>query len=94
MPRYAVTATNENQESDTKKSNTRNNFITTTFGKSVFITPYQMHYAIYITPNAKDLTMDFTMLAYGNRQNAIKFARANNSNLLRALKHIAETRLM
>ena len=33
------------------------------------------------------------MLAYGNRPNAMKFARANNSNLLRALKHLMETRL-
>ena len=29
----------------------------------------------------------------GNRQNAIMFARANNSDLLRALKHLIETRL-
>ena len=33
------------------------------------------------------------MLAYGNRPNAMKFARANNSDLLRALKHLMETRL-
>ena len=33
------------------------------------------------------------MLAYGNRANAMKFARANNSDLLRALKHLMETRL-
>ena len=33
------------------------------------------------------------MVAYGNRQNAIAFARAHNSNLLRALKHLLETRL-
>ena len=77
-----------------KKSNTRNNSITTTFGKSVFITPYRMHYAIYIPPNAKDLTLDFTMFVYGIRQSAIKFARANNSDLLRALKHVMETMLM
>ena len=30
---------------------------------------------------------------YGNRQNAIKCARANNNDLLRALKHLMEARL-
>ena len=33
------------------------------------------------------------MLAYGNRPNAIKFAWANNSDLLQALKHLMVTRL-
>ena len=31
------------------------------------------------------------MHAYGNRQNAIMFARANNSDLLRALKQLTQT---
>ena len=48
---------------------------------------------IYIPPNAKDITIDLTTLAYGNQQNAIKFARVNNSDLLRALKNLMETRL-
>ena len=47
----------------------------------------------YIPLNAKDLTIELTMVAHGNRQNAIKLARANNSDLLRALKHLIETRL-
>ena len=34
------------------------------------------------------------LIAYGNRQNAITFARAINSDLLWALKHLIETRLM
>ena len=52
-----------------------------------------MRYAIYMPLNAKDLTIELTMVAYGNRQNATKFARANNSDLLRAVKHLIETRL-
>ena len=50
-------------------------------------------YAIHIPPNTKDLAINLAMVAYGNRQNAITFARANNSYLLRALKHLMETRL-
>ena len=52
-----------------------------------------MPYVIYIPPNTKDLAMNLTTVAYGNRQNAITFARANNFKLLRALKHLLETRL-
>ena len=52
-----------------------------------------MRYPISIPPNTKDLTIELTMVAYGNQQNAIKFARANNYDLLRALKHLMETRL-
>ena len=52
-----------------------------------------MRYAIYIPLNTEDLTLELTMVAYEKRQNAIKFARANNSDLLRALKHLMETRL-
>ena len=40
---------------------------------------------IYIPLNTKDLAIELTMLAYGNRKNTMKFARANNSDLLRAL---------
>ena len=50
-----------------------------------------MRYAIYLPPIAKDLTIDLSILVYGNRQNAMKFARANNCDLLRALKHLMET---
>ena len=52
-----------------------------------------MRYAIYIPPNTKDLTTNLTMVAYGNRQNATTFARANISDLSRSLKHLMETRL-
>ena len=70
-----------------KRARPWNNFITTTFGKSLFITQYHMRYTTYIPLNAKDLTVvDLTMLAYENWQNAIKFAGANSSDLLLALK--------
>ena len=49
-----------------------------TFEKSLFITQYE----IYTPPNTKDLARNLTMVAYGNRQNAITFERANNPDLL------------
>ena len=52
----------------------------TTFGKSLFLTQYWMRYAIYIPPITKKFILNLTMVAYGNRQNAITFARANNSD--------------
>ena len=52
-----------------------------------------MRYAIYIPLNATDLTIELTIVAYENWQSAIKFARANNSDLFRALKLLMETRL-
>ena len=76
-----------------KKIKAKNKKITTTFGKSLFLIKYQMRYAIYIPPNTKDLAINLTMVAYGNRENATTFARANNSDLLRELKHLTETRL-
>ena len=102
VPRYAVTAIYGNREriiqkifSDLqkKRAKPKNNFITTPFEKSLFVTQYRMRYPISIPPNTKDLTIELTMVAYGNQQNAIKFARANNYDLLRALKHLMETRL-
>ena len=45
------------------------------------------------TSDVKDLIINLATLAYGNRANATKFAQANNSDLLRALKHLMETRL-
>ena len=41
----------------------------------------------------KNLTIDLTTHIYENRQNAIKFAGANNIDVLRALKQLMETRL-
>ena len=64
-----------------------------TFEKSFFLTQYRMRCTIYMPPNTKDLATNQTMVAYGNRQNAIMFTRADNSDLLRALKHLMETRL-
>ena len=52
-----------------------------------------MRYAIYKPPNPKDLAINQTMVAYGNRRNATAFARANNSDLLRSLKHLMGTSL-
>ena len=95
MPQYAVTATFGNRERSVQKrfsvllkqrAKPRNNFWRVAVYNS-------MRYAICIRLNAKDLAIDFMMLAYGNRPNAIKFARANNSDLLQALKHLMETRL-
>ena len=65
----------------------------TTFRKSLFLTQYRMRYAIYIPPNTKERAINLTMAAYGNLQNAIKFARTKISDLLQALKHLMETRV-
>ena len=103
VPRCSVTVTYRNQQRRTQKRfsvlrkkeqilKAKKN-VTTTFGKSWFLTWCRMRYAIYIPPNTKDLAINLWMPAYGNRQNAITFARANNSDLLRALKHLMETRL-
>ena len=46
-----------------------------------------------LPPDEKDLAINLAMVAYGNRQNAIKLVRANNSDLLQALKHLMEPRL-
>ena len=59
----------------------------TAFGKSLFLIKYRMRYTIYMPPNTKDLAINQTMVAYGSRQNATMFARANNSDLLQSLKH-------
>ena len=67
--------------------------ITMAFAKSLFLIEYRMRYAIYIPPNTRDLAINQTMVAYGNRQNATAFAPANNFDLLRSLKHLMETRL-
>ena len=39
-------------------------------------------------------TIELTMVAYGSRQNAIKFTRANNSDLLQAQKHLIENQAL
>ena len=39
-------------------------------------------------------TIELTMVAYGSRQNAIKFTRANNSDLLQAQKHLMENQAL
>ena len=87
VSRYAVTVIYEKQQRKKQKK------ITTTFGKSLFLIKYRMRYAIYMPPNTKDLPINQTMVAYGNRQNATVFARANNSDWLRSLKHLMETGL-
>ena len=48
---------------------------------------------IYILSNTKNLAINLMMVAYGNRQNAPAFARANYSNLLQSLNHLMESRL-
>ena len=76
-----------------RKAEPKTKKITTTFGKSLFLIKYRMRNAIYMPPNTKDLAITQTMAAYGNRQNETAFAGANNSDLLRSLKHLMETRL-
>ena len=59
--RYAVTVIYKNQQrkknkeflSCEKKSEVKNKNITTTFGKSLFLTKHRMRYAIYIPPKNK-----------------------------------------
>ena len=99
VPRYAVTVIYRHQQRKNKedflfskkKSTTKK--ITATFGKSLFLIKYQMSYAIYMPPNTKDLAINQAMVVYGNRQNATAIAWANNSDFLRPLKHLMETRL-
>ena len=99
--RYAVTAIYRNQQRKKqkgfsvlqKKSKAENKKITATFGKSLFLIKYQMRYAVYMPPNTKGLAINRTMVAYRNRQNPTAFGRANNSDLLRSLKHLMKTRL-
>ena len=79
--------------SETKRTKLKTKRNITTVGKLLFLTQYRMRYTIYIPPNTKDLVINLTKVAYGNRQNAITFAGANNSDLLWALKHLMETRL-
>ena len=102
VPRYAVTVIYRNQQHKKQKrfsvfrkrrAKPKTIKITTTFGKSLFLAQYQMRYAIYIPPNTKDLAINLMMVADGNWQNAILFARGNNSDLLRALKQLMETRI-
>ena len=91
----AVTYRNQQHRTQTrfsalrkKRAKLKTKNITTTFGKSLFLTKYRMRYAIYMPPNTKDLAIKQTMIAYENRQNETAFARANNSDLLRLLKHL------
>ena len=102
VPRYAVTVIYRNQQRKKqkgfsvlrrKRAKPKTKKITTTFGKLLFLIKYRMRYAIYMPPNTKDLATNQTMVADGNRQNATAFARANNTDLLRSLKHLMETRL-
>ena len=67
--------------------------ITATFGKPLVLIKYQIRYAIYMLPKTKYLAINQTKVAYGNRQSATAFARANNFDLLRLLKNLRKTRL-
>ena len=99
VPRCAVTYRNQQCKKKKifcppkKRAKLKTKSITTTLGKSLFLTKHRMRYGIYIPLNTKDLAINPSMVAYGNRQNATAFARANNSDLLRLLKHLIETRL-
>ena len=101
VPRYAVTVIYRNQQrknqkdflSSEKKTKPKTKENNDDFWKVVISNKYWMRYAVYMPPNTKDLAINQMMVAYGNRQNATAFARANNSDLLRSLKHLMETRL-
>ena len=101
VPRYAVTVIYRNQQRKKqrfsvlrkKEAKPKTKKIMTTFGKSLSLTKYRMRYAIYMPPNTKDLAIDQTMVAYGNRQKTITLTWSNNSDLLWVLKHLMETRL-
>ena len=102
VPRYAVTVIYRNQQlkkqkkifcPPKKRAKPKNKKITTAFEKSLFIIKYRTRYAIYMPPKTKDLAINQTMVAYGKRQNATAFTRANNFDLLRLLKHLMETSL-
>ena len=54
------------------------------FEKLLFITKYRMRYVIFMPSNTKEIAINQTMVDY---------ARANNSDLLRSLKHLMKTRL-
>ena len=62
--------------------------------RNKFITQYRISYVIYILLNVRDFTINLSMHAYGNRQNATKFTRANNSDLMQALKQLMETNMI
>ena len=64
-----------------------------TFVKSLVLIKDRMLYAIYMPPNTKDLAINQMMVAYGNRQNAIAFARVNHTGWLRPPKNLMETGL-
>ena len=79
VPRYAVTVIYRNQQRkkqeifsvfQKKEQGQKRKKITTAFEKSLFLIKYRMRYAIYMPPNTKDLAINQTMVAYGNRQNA------------------------
>ena len=73
--------------SSEKKQSSKQKNTTMTLGKSLFLRQYRMRFAIYILLNTKDHVINLSMVAYGNQQNAITLAQANNSDCLRALKH-------
>ena len=72
VPRYAVIVIYRNQQRKKqkrfcllrkKRAKAKTKKIATTFGKSLFLIKYRMHYAIYMTPNTKDLAINQQMIA-------------------------------
>ena len=79
VPRYAVSMIYRNQQRKKQKSFSvlrkkeqrhKQKKLTTAFGKSLFLIKYRVRWTIYMPPNTKDLAINRTMVAYGNRQNA------------------------
>ena len=95
VPQYAVTVTYGNIKvflSSEKRAKLETKNFNTDFRKVFFLTKYRMCYAIYTPPNTKGLAINQTMSVYENWQNATMFKQANNSDLLRSLKHLMKTR--
>ena len=103
MPQYAVTVTDlwepitqdtekifcppkEMSKAQTKK---KHNFWKVVISNSIPDELRNLHTSRY----KKNLAINLTRGGYGNRQNVIRLARENNSDLLRALKHLMETKL-
>ena len=78
VPQYAVTVTYRNQkckkkkdfQSSKKEQGQKTKKRTTTFGKSLSLIKYRMHYTVYTPPNTKDLAINQAMVACGNQQTA------------------------
>ena len=68
VPRYAVSVIYRKQQLKKQKRFSVFQKNKSKTKKSLFLIKYWMRYTINIPPNTKDLTINQTMVAYGNRQ--------------------------